>query len=175
MTSYRTRRTIRTRANNRAKWKGRAKLKKLLQRLPDTVRTEIAKLFDEKAPAALAFSRANTPKRTGALAAALRVKVYPKRLALRLGLMGKADNTRFFYGRILDRGRRPQTVKAKRTSASGAVTQYTIRVGALPAARFDIVYGRVAAFVRNLIGVPAKDIFAKALRAAGVGGGINGD
>jgi hypothetical protein len=173
--SYRTRRTVRTRANTAAKWKGRAKLKRLLQRLPDTVRLEIAKLFEEQAPAALAFARASTPKRTGALAAALRVKTYSKSLRMRLGLFGKADNSRFFYGRILDRGRRAQTARAKRRNASGAVTAYTVRVSALPAARFDIVYGRVAAYVRNLIGVPAKDIFAKALRAAGAGGGADGD
>lgn len=171
MTSYRARRTVRTRATGKAKWKGRAKLRRLLQRLPDSVRDEIAKLFEDKAPAALAYARASTPKRTGTLAAALQVKTYRKSLRMRLGLIGKADNSRFFYGRILDRGRRAQTAKAARRNASGAITRYVVRVRALPAARFDIVYGRVAAYVRNLIGVPAKDIFAKALRVAGAGGG----
>ena len=175
MASYRARRTVRTRATGKAKWKGRAKLKRLLQRLPDTVRLEIATLFEDQAPAALAYARASTPKRTGALAAALRVKTYRKTLRLRMGLMGRADNSRFFYGRILDRGRRAQAAKAKRRNASGAVTNYIVRVSAMPAARFDIVYGRVAAYVRNLIGVPARDIFARALRRAGAGGGADGD
>lgn len=180
--SYRTRRTVRTRATGKAKWKGRAKLKRLLQRLPDSVRLEIAKLFEDQAPAALAYARASTPKRTGALAAALRVKTYSKTLRMRLGIFkgagthpGRNRLPIATIANILDRGRRPQTAKAKRRNASGAVTAYVVRVRAIPAARFDIVYGRVAAYVRNLIGVPAKDIFAKALRAAGAGGGADAD
>lgn len=182
MASYRARRTVRTRATGKAKWKGRAKLKRLLQRLPDTVRLEIATLFEDQAPAALAYARASTPKRTGALAAALRVKTYRKTLRLRMGVFKGAGihpgHNRLpiaTIASILEKGRRPQTAKAARRNASGAITRYVVRVKAMPAARFDIVYGRVAAYVRNLIGVPARDIFARALRRAGAGGGADGD
>lgn len=173
MITRRTRSIVRGRAVKRAKWKGKARVRRLLLGMPDATRLEIAKLFEDKAPAALAYARINTPRKTGALANALRVKTYPKRLALRLGLLTKGDNREFFYGRILDRGRRPQSVNVKRTTASGAVSQYVMKVSAIPAARFDIVYGRVAAYVRNLIGVPARDVFAKALRQ--FSGGMDGD
>ena len=164
-----------------AKWKGRARLKRLLQRLPDSVRNEIAKMFEDQAPAALAYARASTPKRTGAIANALRVKVYSKTLKLRLGVFkgagthpGRNRLPIATVAKILEQGRGSKTVTARRRNASGAVTRYTMKVGMIPAARFDIVYGRVQAYVKNLIGVPARSIFEKALRVAGAGGG-NGD
>jgi hypothetical protein len=159
--------------------KGLQRTRGLLKRLPDAVRAEINQVFEDKAPAALAFARASTPRKTGALANALRVKTFARSLSLKLGLLTKGDRRDFFYGNILDRGRRPQTVTVRRGNrqVSGgrvvsALQTYTMKVKAIPAARYDIVFGRVGAYVKNLIGVPAREIFTKALqRAGGVGDG----
>jgi len=159
--------------------KGLQRTRGLLKRLPDAVRAEINQVFEDKAPAALAFARASTPRKTGALANALRVKTFARSLSLKLGLLTKGDRQNFFYGNILDRGRRPQTVTVRRgdRQVSGgrvvsALQTYTMKVKAIPAARFDIVFGRVGAYVKNLIGVPAREIFTKAIqRAGGVGDG----
>ena len=159
--------------------KGLQRARRLLKRLPDSVRTEIAQLFQDSAPAALAFARANTPRKTGALAAALRVKVYVRSLRMNLGLLSKGDRRDFFYGNILERGRRPQTVTVRRGGRQvsrgrvvSALQTYKMRVKALPAAKYDIVLGRVRAYVLNLIGPPLRQIFTKALQnAGGVGDG----
>lgn len=159
--------------------RGLQRTRRLLKQLPEAVRAEIVKVMEDNAPAALAFARANTPRKTGALANALRVKVYARSLSLKLGLLTKGAKRDFFYGNILDRGRRPHTVTVRRGGRQvsrgrvvSALQTYTMKVKAIPAARFDIVFGRVGAYVKNLIGVPARTIFTKAIvRAGGVGDG----
>ena len=160
-------------AKRGASWKGRARVVRLLKRTPETVRADILGVLNTAAPMALAAARASTPRKRGALANALKVKVFPKTLKMNLGLLNKADNRAFYYGRILDRGRKAQTVKVKRRTQSGSYINYALRVKALPAARFDIVYGRVSAYARNLVGASAREVFTRALGKIGGGDAVD--
>jgi hypothetical protein len=96
----------------------------------------------------LARAKAEAPKRTGGLSGALSFKVAPKTLNMRIGLVTKAMRRKFFYGYILDQGRKAKTVQVKRRTKSG-VTSYAMRVKAIPRNRYDFVFGRMRDFRTN--------------------------
>jgi hypothetical protein len=161
-----------------AKWKGRAKLRRMLRSLPDDAREEIADVFQSNAPSLLAYARASTPVKTGTGRNLLKVRVRRRQLQMAMGLFGrlgnlKSDARRGFYLNILDRGRRPQIVRAKRQSASGVITRYAYRVKAIPDARYDIVFGRVRAHAMNTVGTALRDLWPRVLRR--YSGGDYGD
>jgi hypothetical protein len=149
--------------------KGAGDVRRLLKNMPDAVKGEIVSLYQSAAPKALSIARAGAPVRTGALRSALSAKVFPKSIRLRVGLLGKAVNRRLFYGRILEVGRKAQTVRARRRSGGGTST-YAMRISPIPAARYDIVQGRARRSIRALITGPLRGIWEKALRRAAFGG-----
>lgn len=114
--------------------KGAASLRRMLRRLPDEARKELGDEMVAIGNRLLGRAKMETPVRTGALRAALGVKVLVKSLQLRLGLIRKADQKRFFYGYILDAGRKAKSG----TSKSGR----RWRVTAIPASRYNFVFGR---------------------------------
>jgi hypothetical protein len=59
----------------------------------------------------------DAPKRTGALRSGLIMRLYPATLRVRVGILGKRPAERLFYGRIIEKGVRPQTVIASRKGA----------------------------------------------------------
>lgn len=158
----------------KARWKGRARVRRIFKALPDEARSELADVFDERAPGILGYARANTPRKTGEGRALLSTKVSRKTLRFQLGLLSARARRQGFYLNILDRGRRPQTVRATRRAPSGAISRYMIRVRAINDARFDIVFGRVRAFAMNSIGVALRDLWPRVL-ARYSGGGFDGD
>lgn len=121
--------------------KGAASLRRLLRKLPDESRKALGDELKAIGERLLGRAKAETPVRTGGLRAALGFRVGVKTLQLRLGLVKKADKRRYFYGYILDQGR-----KAKEgVSKSGR----RWRVTAIPASRYEFVFGRRRDFQQN--------------------------
>lgn len=158
-----------------------------LKQLPDAVTTEILDLLDEGGRTAAAAMQARARRRTGQLAAGVTYKVLPKSLRLKVGLLGTPrGRAKLFYGFILDRGRKAQTVtvtryrkgaRAKDTrrfalgsngqKSAGLVSVYQLRVRARAGDAF--VTGRFRE-LRGLINRRANDLFDRALRRIGAGG-----
>lgn len=129
--------------------RGVTSLRRLLRRLPDEARTELANELKAIADRLTAKAKSETPVRTGGLKGAIGAKVLAKSLQLRLGLIKKADSRRYFYGYILDAGRRAQVVKAKRRKRDGSYSEYMMNVPAIPASRYEFVFGRRKDFKEN--------------------------
>lgn len=157
----------------RSKVRGAAKLRRRLRSMPDYVENEVRDEFNAIGQRMLARAKAEAPRRTGRLAAALAVKVLPRSLNMKLGLLTKARQRKFFYGYILDRGRRAQVVKARRRTASG-VTTYAMRVRAIAPAQYDFVFGRMRDFRANEL-PRLRRVLERALTRVARGGISTGD
>lgn len=131
--------------------KGAASLRRLLRRLPDEARKQLADELNAIGQRLAGRAKGETPVLTGALRAALNFRVTPKTLQLRLGLVKKADKRRYFYGYILDQGRAAKTVRARRKRKDGTVTTYDLRVSPIPQSRYEFVFGRRKDFQQNEI------------------------
>jgi hypothetical protein len=105
--------------------------------------------------------------------------VFPKTLALRVGLMGKDRISKtknraqidLFYGRILEYGRKAQTVLVKRRTKKGGRVAYHLRVKPISRNRYDFVAGRAMSFATSKIRPTLKTIWERALFRASSGGG----
>ena len=172
--------------------KGAGQVRWLLRRMPDAVQAEIVDLYRQAEAPALAAARAGVPVRTGALRSAMRTQILTRSLIFRVGLIGKKANSRFFYGWILEVGRKAKVVRVNRGArtyesvrviaradgratgtrrVSAAAQRYALRVSAIPATRYDMVKGRAKAQIRQLIVDPLRTIWDKALRRAALGAG----
>lgn len=152
-----------------ARLKGRARVRRILRQIPQDARNEIADVFERYQGVILANAKSSTPVRTGAGRSLLKAWVARKQLRMRVGLRGNLGNLRSdarkgFYLNILDRGRRPQVAKAKRSKPSGGVTEYTVKVRPIADARYDIVFGRARAFALNTLNAPLREVFERVLR-----------
>ncbi len=105
--------------------RGDRSFRKLLRKLPDSAKEEMAVALDKAGDRLLSAMRSEVPRRTGALAGGLSKKLLRASLRLRVGFIGKPINRRLFYGRIIEFGRKAQTVRAKRSG-----TTYTMRIRA---------------------------------------------
>lgn len=124
-------------------------LKRLLRRLPDVARQELGEELRDIGVRLLINARMETPVRKGALRRVLNYTVLVKSLQLRLGLIKKADRSRFFYGYILDQGRAAKTVKAKRRKQDGSYSSYMMKVSPIAQSRYEFVFGRRRDFQDN--------------------------
>lgn len=111
------------------------------------------------------YARAPQGK-TGKLRAAINKKVYPKTLRLRVGFLGvgKGSRTTVVYARILEFGRKAQSVPIRRGPRAGA----TMNVGAIAPRRF--VYGPLTD-IRRVMGNRLRDVWTKVLKKAAAGAG----
>ena len=146
--------------------RGLVHVRRLMQRLPDSVSQEMAKTMEEVRPVAIAIAKAGAPVRTGGLRAALNGQVYPKTLRFRIGLLTRRVQRNYFYGYILEVGRKAQTVRVKRRTPSGGVTEYAMRVSAISPQVHDMVQGRARGRIRELFRTPLNKLFDRALRDA---------
>jgi hypothetical protein len=153
--------------------KGARKVKRLLKRLPDDVNAEMAAVLRDHGPAITAYAKAAVPnkKSTGKLAQAINWKVLPKSLSLRVGLLTKATSRRLFYARILEFGRKGQTVVAKRRTKTGRVSAYRLRVKPINRGRYDFLAGRAMTFATANIRPALGKVWERALTKAASGGG----
>jgi hypothetical protein len=128
-------------ARARSSIKGAQSLRRLLRQLPDAARAELGDSLTAIGGRLLGRAKAEAPVRSGVLRAALSVKVAVRTLQLRLGLVTKAAKRKAYYGYFLDAGRKAQTVRARRRTASG-VSTYQMKIKAIPASMYDFVFGR---------------------------------
>ncbi len=151
----------------RSQLKGVGKVRRLMKRLPDEARASIVAELDKAAPIILAAARQETPARPGSgrLRAALSAKVFPKTMRLRVGLLTKAKQREFFYGWILETGRKAQTVTARRAGGQ----PYQMKIRAISPRRYDIVEGRTKQLARRLLRPALDRAFRSALSRAATG------
>ena len=149
----------------------RVRVRRLLTGIGPQAQQEVLAAYQRHAPAILAQARSEAPSRTGKLRAALNYKIFPKTLRLRVGLLTKTVQKKFFYARILEYGRKAQTAKVRRRQpVSGGTAQYIIRVKAISANRYDFVRGRAVQFLQRTLGNDLRGILAKAIKRLSAGG-----
>ena len=145
-----------------------------MRALPEAMREEIGDALDESGRAIAAAMVERTPTRTGALRKGIKHRVLRRQMKLRVGMIDapKARN-KLFYGRILDLGRKAQTVTVSRYVGGGASgsprrrVKYLMRVRAIAPKRF--VTGRYPD-LRNALNEKLRGIWDRALRRISGGG-----
>jgi hypothetical protein len=147
--------------------RGASKVRRLIKQLPGAVNVELVKVYEEQAPIVQAYQRAAAPGRS--IAGTLSYKIFPKTLRLRMGMLKKQDQRDKFYARILEFGRKPQTVTVKRRLKGGGVSVYSLRVKAISASRYDFVLGRAGRFAFAKIRPELNRVYERALKRAAFG------
>jgi hypothetical protein len=173
-------------AGHRRYVQGDRAFRKLLARMPEAMRRSMVEMMDGIGSEMLAEMIAAAPSRTGALRAGLSKRVSPKTMRLRVGIIGRAVARRLFYGRIINFGRKAQTVTVSRKGAhlaiggrsigrraralsAGTKGVYRLRLSAIPANPFVTGVGRS---LRRKIAGPRIDAFwGRALASAAQGAG----
>lgn len=143
--------------------------RRLLRRLPATVEKEIVKTLEDAGPQLLAKARVSTPVKTGALRSALGYRVNAKSMRLQLGLIGRKLQKKFFYGYILEVGRKAGPSKRwaqRRLKGGGYGPKYKVNVRAISPDRYDIVQGRMKTYAQAWLRPRLGAVFERALRAA---------
>ena len=138
--------------------RGDRAFKRLLAQLPETVKNEMIVELNLVGKDQLAREQSRVAVSTGQLKSALSYKVLPNTLKLKVGLIGKAANRNFFYGRIVEFGRNASGRGIKRGTA-----KYDAGVGAKAARHFVYTQNRESLYR------PFRDIWEKALRKAAGG------
>ena len=165
-------RSARARSINRGRAasaiRGSKSFRRLLRGLPDAMRAERANVLTKTGPSAAAIVQqrvgATTKRRTGALAAGVKWKVFPRTLRLQVGYLGtKAGRAKLFYARILDLGRKAQTVTVKRKKGAAP---YQMRVSGISPKRF--VTGGIGG-LRQTVSVRLRGVWDRALRRIAAG------
>lgn len=164
-------RRARARATNRARAasaiRGSKSFRRLLKGMPDAVRAEMADVLTKTGPQAAAIVEqriaGTTKRRTGRLLAGVKWKVYPRTLRMQTGFLAtKAGRAKLFYARILDLGRKRQTVTIRRGPRAGK----SMTVSAIRAKRF--VTGGIGD-LRRIVNTRLNGIWDRALRRVATG------
>ncbi len=144
--------------------RGALRVRNILRSLPDECQQMLVQELEAAGPKVLQRARSEAPRRTGALKEGLGFKVYPRLGQLIVGIYGSKQKVRdLFYGRILEFGRRAQTVM--RRSRSGV--RHPMKVKPIPASRYDIIGPRTLRYAQYLLRPALKNAFSNALRRAG--------
>jgi hypothetical protein len=98
----------------RRRIKGDRAFIKLIKQMPEAVQSEVETLLRESGAEILTEQRSRVRRKTGALSQGLSMKVLPKSRRLQVGIIGKPLNRKLFYGRIIEFGRKGQTVRARK-------------------------------------------------------------
>lgn len=135
--------------------------------MPDAMRAEMVDVLTKSRPAAEALVAgrldATTRRRTGKLRAGVKSKVFSRTLRLQVGFLGtKAGRAKLFYARILDLGRKAQTVTIKRGPRAGK----KMKVRAIAARRF--VTGGIGQ-LGSVINVKLSGVWDRAIRRVAAG------
>lgn len=160
--------------------RGSKSFRRLLRGLPDAMKAEMADVLTKSRPAAeaLVLGRldATTNRRSGKLRAGVKSKVFPKTLRLQVGFLGtKTGRAKLFYARILDLGRKAQTVTVHRRKEAGSLLvhghrisgkPYQLRVRAIAPKRF--VTGGIGPLGR-VIGTKLNGVWDRAVRRVAAG------
>lgn len=150
----------------KSKVKGASSLRRLFRRLPDAAREEMATFLGGAGARLAGRARAETPRKTGELASKIGFKLAAKTLMLRIGLITKRDQRDYFYGYILDEGRRARRVRITRGPRAGA----TMNIPGISRERYNFVFGRRQDFVSNEL-PKFRSVMDRILLRAAQGGG----
>lgn len=163
--------------------RGAQSVKRLLNRLPDSVRNQVIVEFNVSGREMAPRMQGRAPMKTGATRRGISFKVFPKTLKLQVGLLGtKAGRSKLFYARIQDLGRKAQTVTARRFRAGGqrlyfrgakfgpSVQTYAMNVRAMAGKKF--VTGGMRD-LRVILQRNLKNIWQNALRGFAGGGSVD--
>lgn len=140
---------------------------RLMRQLPESAREEVVADLDAAGDQILAAQRASAPGRR--LPAALSKRVYRRTLRLRVGLLGRAVNRRLFFAAIVHGGRKAQTVQARRSTRSGKISSYQLRVRAKAPQPF--VFSERVRAIRNTLGGRIRTFWERTLARAARGVG----
>jgi hypothetical protein len=143
--------------------RGDRDFRRLLKNMDQDIRGEIVVRLSLLGREMLPLVQASVPERTGALKRGVSMKFYPATLRLRIGLLSRPVARRLYYARIIEFGRKAQTVTAKRHGKS-----YQLRVKAMAPRSFLFQPTRAvrSEFRRRLLG-----LWHETLRKASAGGG----
>lgn len=147
----------------RSQLTGAREFRRLLKQLPSSAKEEMADVLAAAGPRILAAISADTPVRSGALKAALKQKLLRSSLRLRVGLITKKANRDLFYARIVEFGRKAQTVTIRRGARAGAL----MRVRALAPRPF--IYAKRPA-LRGALSAALRSFWDGTLQRAATGG-----
>ena len=140
--------------------RGAISTRRLLKRAPDAMRAELASVMIAAGPEIAGAMRGRAPRgKTGNLVAGVAWKFYPSTLRLVVGFIGKKLNRQLFYARILELGRRAQTVTVTRgRSGGGKGRRYRTKDGRVRTVG-DFYQMRVTALTpRRFVYQPATDL-----------------
>ena len=147
-----------------SKLKGTRQFRRLVQQLPDEARSDLVNVFGRAGRRAQAAMRARAKHKTGALQQGVKYKVFAKTLRLQVGLLGtKRGRSKLFYGFVLDKGRKAQTVTISRGRRTGA----RMKVRQIIGDRF--VTGEYPD-LRDAVTREVKPLFSRILARIGTGG-----
>ena len=167
----------------RRRTRGDRAFRKMLRRLPDTAREEMADVLDGAGGELVAAIKADTPVLTGALRRGISKKLSRRTLKLQVGLVGRPINRKLFYGRIVEFGRKAKTVMVQRRRAGAnngyrggrkraedIATTYRMRIKAR--APHPFIYKR-RDLLRNAIADRIKAFWNNTLTSAAAGADFN--
>lgn len=163
--------------------RGDRAFKRLIGKLPETVKGEMVVELNVLGRDQLARERSLVAKRSGKLGNALSFKVLPATLKLKVGLLGKPINKKLFYGRIIEFGRKSKVVDVVRGGLSSRVRaaggrsnrykalaarmgvkgSYKLKVRAMAPRHF------VYTTTRDQLAAPFRNIWQRALGRAAAG------
>lgn len=147
---------------SRWKFQGIIRTRKILRGLPEAFRSEmVEELTAVGAYGAKLMKNAAPMGRTGQLRNAITFKLSAKQLVLRVGIIGKRLARSVFYAKILEFGRKAQVVQARRRTG----TAYAMRISAIPADRYDFIFGAPRREVRDRAIKGLRATYTRALRA----------
>ncbi|KKC24929.1 hypothetical protein [Sphingomonas sp. SRS2] len=153
------------------KWLGVRSTRRFLANIEPEARRELNDEFQAIGDRLLGNALAETPRRYGGLVSAIQKRVtIGASLILRLGLLTRRAKSEFFYGYILDQGRRAGRANAARVRKDGTVERYLVNVGAIGRSKYNFVFGRRADFDANEL-PRLRSIFDRILRRASAGVG----
>ena len=150
-------------SRGRSRIKGSKSFRRLLRGAPEAMRSEIVDVLHKSQAPSVAIVRgrvaATTRSRSGALLSGVKSKVYDRTLRMTVGYLGtKAGRAKLFYARILDLGRKAQTVTVTRRKNAAP---YQLKVRAIAPKRF--VTGGLGE-LQSVIGLRLRGIWDRGLR-----------
>lgn len=125
----------------KATFRGRNRVRRVLARIPEEFRAEIAQSIERTAKAIVEDAKARVPVETGTLKAAMDYRVAKNGLTATLGIRRKTAKRDAFYGHMVEFGTRAHQVKVKSKrilmdGKAGKVFGARVTIPALPARPF---------------------------------------
>jgi hypothetical protein len=150
----------------RRRVRGDRAFRRLLKKMADTtLRDEMIAMLEEGGDTIASAQRADAV--SSRARSAISKRVLRGSLRLRVGLVGRPVNRRLWWTKVIEGGRKAQTVQAARRTPSGGISRYAMRVSALRPRPF-IFTNRVKA-LRDTMGGRLRTYWERVLRKASQG------